>query len=282
MRPPSSTTSGTRCAARSPCWRTSRSATSAPPLSTECDASTRWISMSLSNLSAPSPTAKIGTDFARSDSSSSPIGARELSAPSLSTTSPDSGTASSSWRACSIAVPTCVSPASNVRSGDAVDALRARREAEQPDDEFLAQRLEERAVRAAERVLDPVAARLAVAIGDAHAARVVDQHADVVALRHRRRQQQHRPEQADHQHDERGHAQARPAPSGRAASSCRARRRSSAPRARRSPPPASSSITTENGAPNAKLPFANSVGLYLNRNWKIPSNQCVMDREAIG
>ena len=69
-----------------------KSATSAPPLSTDGDVSTRWISMSLSNRSAPRPMVKIGTDFARSDSSSSPIGARELSAPSLTTTRPDSGT----------------------------------------------------------------------------------------------------------------------------------------------------------------------------------------------
>jgi len=31
---------------------------------------------------------------------------------------------------------------------------------------------------------------------------------------------------------------------------------------------ASNNTITENGAPTAKLPLANSVGRYLNRNWK--------------
>src|SRR6266550_4635322 len=39
---------------------------------------------------------------------------------------------------------------------------------------------------------------------------------------------------------------------------------------------------TENGAPNAKLPFANSAGRYLNRNSKIPSSQCVMTAVGFG
>ena len=81
--------------------------------------------------------------------------------------------------------------------GDAVDALGARGKAEQPNHEFLAERLEQRAVRTAEGVFDPVARGLSVAVGDAHAARVVDQHADVVALRDRRREQQHRPEETE-------------------------------------------------------------------------------------
>src|SRR6185503_19263017 len=81
--------------------------------------------------------------------------------------------------------------------GHAVDALRAVRESEEPHDELLTQRLEQRAVRTAERVTHPVAARLVLAIGDLHAARVVDQHADVISLRHRRGEQQ------QHDHRER-------------------------------------------------------------------------------
>jgi hypothetical protein len=77
---------------------------------------------------------------------------------------------------------------------------------DQPDDELLAERLEHRAVRTAERMLDPVGPRRAVAIGDAHAARIVDEHADVVPLRHRRREQQHGAEETHHQHAERGDA----------------------------------------------------------------------------
>ncbi len=154
IAPPSSTTSGTRLPPKPRC-RIERSATSEPPFNTECDASTRRISMSLSNLSAPNPTVNTGTERARSDSSSSPIGTRELSAPSESTTRPDSGTPSSSWRACSTASPRCVWLASNPELRHAVDALRAAREPEQADDELLPECLEQRAVRPAERMLHP-------------------------------------------------------------------------------------------------------------------------------
>jgi hypothetical protein len=63
--------------------------------------------------------------------------------------------------------------------------LRGRGESEQTNDELLTQRFEQRAVLAAEAAFDPIAAWLSVPIGDAHAARVVNQHADVVPLRHR-------------------------------------------------------------------------------------------------
>ncbi len=89
--------------------------------------------------------------------------------------------------------------------GRAVDSLSAGRKAEHPDLEFLPQRRKQRAIGAAERVLGPCAARLPVAVGDAHAARVVDQDPDVVALRNGRREEQHRPHQAGQQHDEGRH-----------------------------------------------------------------------------
>src|SRR5262245_42818423 len=43
---------------------------------------------------------------------------------------------------------------------------------------------------------------------------------------------------------------------------------------------ASSKMITEEGAPKAKSPFANTAGRYLNRNWNSPSSQCVMDRRV--
>jgi hypothetical protein len=51
--------------------------------------------------------------------------------------------------------------------------------------------------RAVQLLLHERAARLAVAIGDRHAARVVDEDAEEVLLRHRRLEDQRRPEQAD-------------------------------------------------------------------------------------
>jgi hypothetical protein len=55
-------------------------------------------------------------------------------------------------------------------------------------------------------LLDEIpAARLAVDVGDAHAARVVEQDADHVLVRHRGAEHEHRTEQADEQQaDERG------------------------------------------------------------------------------
>ena len=51
------------------------------------------------------------------------------------------------------------------------------------------------------------AARLTVAIGDGHAARIVDEHGEEVLLRHRRLENQRRPEQTDEQHGERRQAE---------------------------------------------------------------------------
>ena len=88
-----------------------------------------------------------------------------------------------------------------------------------------------------------VAARLAVLIGHLHAARVVEQDADEVLLRHRDLEEQHRPEEAE-EHDARTAARARPA--GRAIASLQRchlpvgpERRTALPR-RRQPPSATS------------------------------------------
>ena len=112
-RPSSSTISGT-LAPPNPRWRTSTSATSVLPLSTDAEVSTRRTSMSRLNRSEPTPTANTGTCLERSESSSSAIGERELSAPSVSSTRPESGTISISRRAASSAPPSLVSFASNL------------------------------------------------------------------------------------------------------------------------------------------------------------------------
>ena len=86
--------------------------------------------------------------------------------------------------------------------------VRRRRKTEEPHDESLRQRIEQRRVRPAELLLHEGAARLAVAIGNRHAARIVDQDADEILLRHRRLQDQRRPEQAEEQQRQRGEPQA--------------------------------------------------------------------------
>ena len=77
------------------------------------------------------------------------------------------------------------------------DAFGRRREAEEADDEFLRQRGQQGRGRAVQLLLHERAARLAVAIGDRHAARVVDEDAEEILLRHRGLEDQRRPEQAD-------------------------------------------------------------------------------------
>ena len=89
-------------------------------------------------------------------------------------------------------------------------------------DEALRQRVEQRAFGPVELLLDERAARLAVAIGDRHAARIVDEHAEEILLRDRGLEDQRRPEQAEEQDGERGE---RAAPTSTTRSRGRSRRR---------------------------------------------------------
>ncbi len=68
--------------------------------------------------------------------------------------------------------------------------------------------MEQRRVRAVELLLHERGARLAVAIGDRHAPRVVHEHAEEILLRHRRFEDERRAEQAEQQHGERRQPQA--------------------------------------------------------------------------
>ena len=83
-----------------------------------------------------------------------------------------------------------------------------RGEAEKADDEALRQRGQQLRVGPVQLILHERAARLTVAVGDRHAARVVDQDAEKVLLRHRRLEDQRRPEETDEEHGESGDAQA--------------------------------------------------------------------------
>ena len=83
------------------------------------------------------------------------------------------------------------------------DAGGARREAEQPHREPVAEGGEQRAL-VAELAADDVGARPALDVRDLHAARVVDEHPEEVLLRLDLRQHQHRPPQADDEQGEDG------------------------------------------------------------------------------
>ena len=143
-----------------------------------------------------------------SASSDSVSGASVVSAPSVTTTSAESGSPASSSRARVSASPTRVSVPSNVRSA----GLASR----SVDEENLKKRSANRSASAwSSGASGPPSAcwtkalrGLAVAVGNPHAARVVDQDADEVLLRHGGAQDQHRPEEAEEQHRQRGEAQA--------------------------------------------------------------------------
>ena len=130
---------------------------------------------------------------------------------------------------------------------------QAAREAQRAHREAFAQRPAQPAVGRAELVLDVGAARLAVQVGDAHAARVVEQHADDVLVRHGGAQHQHRPEQADEQQPDQRGAQRRQhdAVAGASGGAARAGSRRQPPPPRRAP--ASTASQTPVGGGEAQL-----------------------------
>ena len=171
--------------------------------------------MSLSNRSAPNPIVKIGTDFARNDNSSSPIGARRLSAPSDSTTNPDNGTASNSCRACSMPSPKCVAFAENVRSAALSMRCAPAENLKRRTMNLARSDLRIALVRAARKACSTQSLR---GFPSRSATRMLRessiQHADVIALRHRRPEsRKHGTEQARRQQHEHGDAHAAKNPS---------------------------------------------------------------------
>ena len=123
-----------------------------------------------------------------------------LSEPSVTTTRPATGRPLSSLRARSSASPRRVAVPSNFRSSvycsrSAYDENRKMRRLKR-----LPSAVSSGASARAEFIRRERAARLAVVVGHLHAARVVEQDADEVLLRHRDLEQQHRPQQAE-QHD---------------------------------------------------------------------------------
>ena len=90
-----------------------------------------------------------------------------------------------------------------VQRGDAVGLPR---EPEEPQGEPVGEGSPQIAVRRAELLPHELVARRLVTIRDLHAARVVDQDAEEVLLGHHRGQHEHRPQQAERQHAQRGDA----------------------------------------------------------------------------
>ena len=168
--------------------------------------STRFIWMSRSYASCPSPTVKSGTPDAWSGSSASPSPPSALSAPSVTTTRPDSGTPDNSSCARSSAWPICVrEPSYSISSTAAIrsvsDENRKKRSAKRS-----ASGGPQRALRRPQFLPHERVPRRLVAVRDLHAARVVNQDAEEVFLRHDGGEHQHRAKQAEGQHRERGDA----------------------------------------------------------------------------
>ena len=152
------------------------------------------------------PTVNTGTWLARSPSSDSWIDDSSVSAPSVTITRPASGRPGKLvLRALQRLAELGLRAVERQVAGGA-DAVGVRRETEDADRVAARQRLHHRAVGREGRV-DELATRLAVVIGDAHAARVVQQDAEEVLLRHRRAQNQDRPEQAEEHEADQAEAQ---------------------------------------------------------------------------
>ncbi len=155
--------------------------------------------MSRVKCSWPTPTVKTGIERALRLASDSSSEASDVSAPSVTMTRPASGSPDSSSRARSSASPSFVDVPSYLSSAARPEPAGRRGEAEEPEDEPLLQRLQQRRVDAAQLALHEPAARLAVAVGDEHAARVVDEDAEEILLRNGRLEDQRRPDQAEQQ-----------------------------------------------------------------------------------
>ena len=128
---------------------------------------------------------------------------RPLSAPSVTSTRPDRGTAASSCRARSSARGKMGLAAFEREVGRALQPIRRLREAEQPQLEARGEALQQGPVLA-ERLASRTRSRGVPAVGDAHAARVVEEHADEALLRHRGREHEPRPAQAEGDHGQGG------------------------------------------------------------------------------
>ena len=204
MRPSSSTSSVTAWPSK-PFWAITTSTSSVVPLSAVRGSSTRPIWMSLSSVSRPTPTVKTGTASALRPSSASPSAASAVSAPSLTTPArPAAGRQFLPRRrqrgARRVSVPSNFSrhprpPAlPSTRSGTTRTVNRSARVLRVP------------ASRAPRRCTYR-RTRLPVCVGNLHRARVVQQDADDVLLRHRRPDHEHGPEQARQHEQQQRHAQ---------------------------------------------------------------------------
>ena len=229
--------------------------------------STRVTWTSRVSRSLPTPTANTGMPCALRPAIDSSIVRSALSEPSVTSTRPATGRPLSSLRARSSASPSRVAVPSNVRSRRRLQPLGRRREPEDAEIEALAERREQRRVGPAELLRDERAARLAVVIGHLHAARVVEQDADEVLLRHRDLEQQHRPQQAEQHDQEQTDADAEQHD---AVAAARARRPGGTSTARTAPRRRRTAAVShiERLAPKANLPCSKTSHWYLNRNAK--------------
>ncbi len=173
---------------------TTTSTTSEAPFSTRDGVSARVICTSRDNRSLPTPTVNTGSacDFSPASAWSSVVS--DVSAPSLTTTRPGDRQAAHLVADARqrVAEPRAGALKREVRRG--LQALGHAGETENACHEALAERPHQRRVRLAELIEHVLAARLIGFVGDLHAARVVEDHADEVLLRDGHLEQKHRPE----------------------------------------------------------------------------------------
>ena len=168
---------------------------------------TRSIWMSLGSFALPTPTVKTGSFSAFRFSSVLVSEPSLVSAPSVTSTMPATGSPASSSRTPSSAAPIFVCDPPNVRSFTEFTRPAVDEKRNVAHEELVRQRLHQRAGAGGQLLAQELRARLVVEVGDLHAARVVEQHGDDVLLRDGGLDDQRRPEETEDDERQRGHAQ---------------------------------------------------------------------------
>ena len=159
----------------------------------------------MASASRPTPTVKTGTDAAFIASSASDSEASVVSAPSLTTHQPGQRQPGQLLARAVERGADARLRAGERQVGSLADARGdVDEKPERAQHEAIGERLQQRRVGRGELLPRERPARLAFQIGDLHDPRIVDQDAQEVLLRHRRLDDQHRPEQAEEHEREDG------------------------------------------------------------------------------
>ena len=206
---PSSSTSTVTVRPPKPVFLTTTSTSSEASFRTVRGVVTRSIWTSRGSCSLPTPTVKTGSFCAFIASSAGSSDASLVSAPSVTMTTPATGSPASSSRAPSSAAPSLVCGPLKFISPAVAHARRRGREAEDPHEESIRQRFQQGAVGKAELLFDEGASRLPAPVGNLHAPRIVQEHGHDVLLIDGSADDERGTEETEEDEGQRGHSKRR-------------------------------------------------------------------------